>query len=385
MTWTRKIPLVAALVLIGAALLAVTWRQRGREDAGVVRVAGNIEITDADVGFKIAGRVVERRVSEGELVEVGDVVARLDDAELRSELAMREAERDAAAAVLAELEAGSRPQEIAEAEAAWQRARAVLEELQTGSRPQEIEVAQASVARAEAELADAQTNYERVRELHERSMAAEQEFNSAKARYDAAVARRAEAAEQLKLVQEGPRTEQIAQARAAVAEAEQRLALVRQGPRQEEIAQARARLAQAVAAVELARTRLGYATLVAPLNGVVLSHNIEAGEYVAAGTPVVTVGDLDDLWVRVYINETDLGRVKLGQPADVTTDTYPGKVYQGRVTFISSQAEFTPRSVQTQKERVKLVYRVKIDLPNPDRELKPGMPADAAIHVQGAT
>jgi HlyD family secretion protein len=129
----------------------------------------------------------------------------------------------------------------------------------------------------------------------------------------------------------------------------------------------------------VAETRLGYATLVSPLSGVVLSKNVEPGEYVAAGTPVITVGELVNPWLRAYINETDLGRVKVGQRVYVTTDTYPGKRYEGRISFIASQAEFTPKNVQTEKERVKLVYRVKVDIPNPHMELKPGMPADAEI------
>jgi HlyD family secretion protein len=118
-----------------------------------------------------------------------------------------------------------------------------------------------------------------------------------------------------------------------------------------------------------------------PLSGVVLSENIEPGEFVAAGTPVVTVGELANVWLRAYISEPDLGRVKVGQATRVRTDTYPGKFYEGRVSFLSSQAEFTPRNVQTEQERVKLVYRVKIDLPNPQMELKPGMPADAEIQA----
>ena len=132
----------------------------------------------------------------------------------------------------------------------------------------------------------------------------------------------------------------------------------------------------------MAETRLGYATLASPLSGVVLSKNVEPGEFVAAGTPLVTVGDLENVWLRAYINETDLGRVKVGQRVRVTADTYPGKRYEGRVSFIASQAEFTPKNVQTEKERVKLVYRVKVDIRNPNMELKPGMPADAEILLE---
>jgi HlyD family secretion protein len=140
-----------------------------------------------------------------------------------------------------------------------------------------------------------------------------------------------------------------------------------------------ANVKQTDASLALARTRLAYATLSAPISGIVLSKNIEPGEHVVPGTPVVNIADLANVWLRAYISETDLGRVKLGEQVRVTTDTYPGKSYDGRISFISSQAEFTPKSVQTPKERVKLVYRIKVDLQNPSQELKPGMPADAEV------
>ena len=154
--------------------------------------------------------------------------------------------------------------------------------------------------------------------------------------------------------------------------------------REFEIAQAAGAMAEAHlkergAALALAETRLGYAALTSTVAGVVLSKAIEPGEYVFPGTAVVTIGNLEQVWIRAYINETDLGRVKVGQAARVTADTYPGKVYPGTVSFISSEAEFTPKNVQTAKERVKLVYRIKIVVANPDMELKPGMPADAVI------
>jgi HlyD family secretion protein len=167
-----------------------------------------------------------------------------------------------------------------------------------------------------------------------------------------------------------------------VHEAEARLALLAKGPREETIRAARSRLEQAQQAVALTQTRLGYGTLRTPLAGIVLTEGVEAGEYVVPGTPVVTVGNLMNVWLRGYINETDLGRVKIGQSVNIVTDTYPDKVYVGKLSFIASQAEFTPKNVQTTQERVKLVYRIKVDVANPDQELKPGMPADAEIGVQ---
>jgi len=125
--------------------------------------------------------------------------------------------------------------------------------------------------------------------------------------------------------------------------------------------------------------------LQAPMAGVITVRQAELGEVVFPGTPVVTIADLDHIWLRGYVAETDLGRIRWGQQATITTDTYPGKRYRGRITFIASNAEFTPKSVQTFKERVTLVYRIKIEIENPDHELKPGMPADAHIAFSSGT
>lgn len=140
-----------------------------------------------------------------------------------------------------------------------------------------------------------------------------------------------------------------------------------------------AKVEQLKASLDLAQTRLDFTDLASPLDGYILVKSSLAGEVVKPGTPVFTAIDLQNIWVTAYINERDLGRVKLGQHADVVTDTYPGKKYKGTVSFISSQAEFTPKFIQTQEERVKLVYRIKVRVDNSSLELKPGMPADAYI------
>jgi HlyD family secretion protein len=247
---------------------------------------------------------------------------------------------------------------VALRKAAVQAAHAELTELEAGSRPEEIAQAEAVVARAQADVDRLKTDYDRQKGLYSREVVSAREFDVSKSAYEMAEAKVREAREQLTLFKKGPRIERIERARAHLQQTRQALAL--------------------------AETRLGYATLASPLDGVVLSKNIEPGEYVAAGTPVITVGDLNNVWLRAYINETDLGRVKVGQGVRVTTDTYPGKVYEGHISFISSEAEFTPKNVQTEKERVKLVYRVKVDIANPGMELKPGMPADADILLSQA-
>lgn len=326
----KKKVLLAALLLALVAAVVVHFRQEPDEgSAAALRISGNIELTEIQVSFKTAGRVLERLVDEGALVKRGDVVARLEDAELSDALKLAQADEAAAAAALAELEAGSRSEELAQGEAL--------------------------LARAEAEALRAAADYQRSKALFGKEVIPRRELESARALND--------------------------QAGANVRERKQALQLLRKGPRRERIAAARANHEGAAARVSTARERLGYATLLAPISGVVLTKSVEPGEQVAAGTPVVTLGDLNRCWLKGYIAETDLGRVKLGQRVRVTTDGHPGRIFEGRVSFISSQAEFTPKSVQTEKERVKLVYRVKITLSNPGMELKPGMPADAEIEL----
>lgn len=327
----KKKAVIVALLIAGGIFWGVRWvRGLAEVDADVIPVSGNIEVTAAQVSFKIPGRVTQRLVSEGESVTNGQPVALLDKVELEQELAMRQASAQTVQAELAELEAGTRPEEIDQAAAA-------------------LEIAKAEALRVDSEFA-------RQKELFAQKVISPREFEAAEA------------------------ANRIAQEK--VREAEARWTLLRKGPRAETILAARSRLEQAKQAVALAETRLGYAVLQAPLAGIVLAEGIENGEYVVPGTPVVTVGDLDRVWLRAYINETDLGRVRIGQAVQVTADTYPGKKYEGRLSFIASQAEFTPKNVQTTQERVKLVYRIKVDIANPDQELKPGMPADAGIETR---
>lgn len=375
----KKLILLIPVVVIAGVLAYRYVKQRLDYDPNIIRVSGNMEVDDVELSFRIPGWVEQRLVSEGQAVQAGQDIAHLDRTELAQEVELRKRELSAAQSVLAELESGSRPEEIAQAQAAVQQVQARLDELTAGSRPQEVAAAKAAVARAQAETDYSKTDLERMNKLYKTGASTNQEVDISRTAYEVAQARLREAEEQLKLIEEGPRKEQIAQARAAVDQAKEHLALIRKGPRQETIDQARARLQQSEQSLAITQTRLSYATLVSPVSGIVLSENVEAGEYVAAGTPVVTVADLKNIWLRAYINETDLGRVKLGQKVRVTTDTYPDKAYQGRVSFIASEAEFTPKTVQTEKERVKLVYRVKIIVANPNMELKPGMPADGEI------
>lgn len=373
-----KTPIRIVVAVLALGVVALLVAKRETLFAGhALKLSGNIETTEVQVSFQVAGRIEKRIVSEGDQVKAGQEVARLDATELQQAAAQAEAAAKQAQAALAELEAGSRPEEIQQAEAAAAKARALVAELEAGSRPKEIAVAQAAVNAAKADAERLQMDSERAQGLRAADAVAQQEYDHAKALAESAREQQKAAEARLALLQEGPRQEQIDQARAALRQSEATLALVKKGPRAETLDQARARLEQARQVQANARTRLAYAVLASPLAGTVLAQTAESGEFVAAGTPVITVADLGAVWLRVYVPETEIGRVKAGQAVKVSCDTFPGKVYSGTIGFIAAQAEFTPRSVQTPKERVKLVYRVKIDVANPAGELKPGMPADA--------
>lgn len=373
----KLLPLIPLLLIAGF----LAYRGLGGEKItpGAVRVSGNIEVTQVELSFKIPGRMKERPASEGAILKRGDVVALLDDADLAQDLAAQTASLKLAEAALAELKAGTRPEDIARARAAVQQSEAALRDLEAGPRPQEIESARARVDQAQAAAVYARKEHERLKTLVESRIVSQRDYDQARSAWVQAEEAVDVARQSFKLAQAGSRKDQIAQARAALQGARENLRLAVNGPRKETIDQAAAKVEQAQAAVDLSKTRLSYAILTSPLTGSVLSENAEAGEYLAAGTPVVTVAGLEKVYLRAYITETDLGRVKVGQEVKVSTDTYPGKAYTGRISFIASEAEFTPKNVQTQKERVKLVYRVKIILDNPNMELKPGMPADAEI------
>jgi len=292
-----------------------------------LRVTGNIEAHESGVSFKVPGRIVELPVQEGQYVNKGDLLARLDDEDYRQQVSVDEATIRTREAELKLALAGSRKQEIQAAKQSLIDAQSDLELRRAEFRRRhallrEQAVSQEDVDSAETLMKRAEATYQRIKETHDQIV---------------------------------------------------------EGTRKEEIAVRRANLQLAQEHLEMAQVSLSYTILSAPVSGVVLVRQAELGEVVAPGTPVVTIADVGRLWMRGYINETDLGRVRWDQPATVRTDTYPDKEYHGRVSFISSQAEFTPKSVETYKERVTLVYRIKISLDNPNHELKPGMPADAII------
>jgi membrane fusion protein YbhG len=294
------------------------------------KLSGNIEAHESLVGFKVAGRIVQLPVEEGQAVAAGQLLAQLDGGDYRQQVNVDEAN------------VGVRDAQLHLALA--------------GSRSQDIDAAQQSVRDAQADLAEKKKDLARYESLYRKDEIPGQ------------VRDRAQTA--------------VERAQANVDRLQQIYNKLLEGTRKEQIAVDQATLRHAQQALDLSRIRLGYTELIAPMAGVILVREAELGEVMSPGAPVVTLANLDDVWVRVYVPETQLGRVRMGQEVAVGTDTFPGKRYRGRIAFISSEAEFTPKTVQTEQERVTLVYRVKVDVENPNHELKPGMPADVYIPLR---
>jgi HlyD family secretion protein len=299
-------------------------------DLSQLKLSGNIEAHESLVSFKVPGRIIDLPVDEGQTLKAGALIARLDSEDYRQQVAVDEANTTVRHS---QLDLGL-----------------------AGTRAQDIEAARQNILDAQADLEQKKKDFARYDALYQKGEIA------AQIRDQAATA--------------------VERAQAAVERLQQVYNELVEGTRREELAVDRANVHQAVENLAMSHIRLSYTVLRAPFGGVILVRQAELGEVVTAGTPIITLADLDHLWVRVYIPETDLGKVHWGQDVDVRTDTYPGKSYHGQISFISSEAEFTPKSVQTEKERVTLVYRIKVDVENPNYELKPGMPADAYIRVK---
>jgi HlyD family secretion protein len=322
--------LVPVLLLIAVAVAVAAFLTGcGRSDGGL-EMSGTVEATEAELGFTSAGRIEAMNVREGDTVSVGAELARLDRSETQAKREQAQAQADAARATLAQLQRGARPEEVAQARAA--------------------------TAAAQEKLEDAKRDDERTRRLHQDQLASEQEM------------------------QKSQTALQLAGRQYDMARESQRL--VEKGPRREEIDAQRATLAAAEASVRNFDAMLANMIVRAPYAGVVTVRQHEPGEIVQAGAAAVTLLNRNDRWVKVYVPETRIGAVHVGQAANITTDTYKGRTFGGTVSYVAPEAEFTPKTVQTREERVKLVYAVKVRITgDPAGVLKPGMPADVVLEA----
>jgi multidrug resistance efflux pump len=378
---------------------------------GAITASGFIEGEEVIVAAEMAGRIAEMAVERGDSVEAGQVLVRLDDAVLQSQRRQAEAGLAAVQANLARVQAGVRPEEIAAARAALAQAeaqrdgatQAVLDARDVISNPLELdaqidgartsvslseqnaEMTRASLAEMEIRRAAAGTlegDAERVWNLQmQASQAAlaqaQAELDGARAYLNVLLATRTNPLTLEAQLHAAETQYQLAEAQAAVAQAT--LDELEAGPTAEQVAMAEAQVRQAEAAVQLVDAQIAKLTLTAPISGVVATRSAQAGETAAAGLPLVTVANLDEVTLVIYVPEDRVGQVQLGQEVEVRVDSFPERVFVGQVANIAGEAEFTPRNVQTQSERVNLVFAVKVRIPNADGALKPGMPADATI------
>jgi HlyD family secretion protein len=327
--------------LIGALCVAVCGCG-GADATAPLRASGYVEATEVRVAPEVGGRIVELAVDEGDRVEAGALVARLDTADVQLAIRRTEAERDQAVAQLRLLQAGSRPEEIRQAAA-------------------QVETARAEVVAAKSELQSADADLARFEALLERNSGSRKQRDDAATRRDVAAAK-------LRAAEERER---------AAAES---AAKVRAGARSQEISAAQARVSAVDAQIATLQKGVADAELASPVAGVVTSRLVDRGELVAPRTAVVVITDLDRAWANVYVDEPIVPRLKLGQKITLVTDA--GQRLDGSITFISPKAEFTPRNVQTAEERSRLVYRIKVSADNREGILKPGMPVEAEIPRQ---
>ncbi len=324
----KKIVIAGILAVgIGAAVLSKFAPWQAKPDGSKVTASGTVDATEIAAAFRMPGILGKRPVEEGSHVKPGELLAALDDREAAARLQQAESAVQAAQARLRDLEQGFRPQEIAEAKAQADLARASLDNLNEETR------------RSEALFTGGAVSQQRRDKDRTAAAVAGEQHRAAQAR--------------LKLLQSGYRPELVNAARAQLGEAQ--------------------------AAAAAARVAWEDLQVRSTVEGVITRTHAEVGETLGAGRPVVTVTDISRPWVRVYIPENLIGKVRLGAAATVRIDTYPGREFAGRVSYVSSQAEFTPKNVQTQEERVKLVFAVNVLLDNRDGTLKPGMPADVDI------
>lgn len=386
----RKLRLIVVAAIAGSVAIWLIYRNLKHAPSDHIILSGNIELTEINIAFKIPGKLIERTVDEGDCVVKGMLIARIDRDQL-----LRQHERERAGL-------GSNREQLEEALSAvqWQERtlaadidqrradlnayEAQYQQLVNGSRPQEIRDAKAEVDNAQAECDRATSDWKRAQMLYSKDDISALQFDQYRRNFQAAEATLRSAKEREQLVIIGPRQElidaaaaQVRRARASLQVAEANQLELRR--RKQEVSARREEIKRQQAQMEVVESQLEDTVVDSPIDGVVLVKSAEVGEVLAPGSSVVTIGDIDHPWLRGYINEKDLGRVKLGATAKITTDSYPGKIYWGTVSFIASEAEFTPKQIQTLEERVKLVYRIKIDVANPERELKLNMPVDAEI------
>lgn len=315
------------ILLFAISFLVIMSGCENKKPDNEINASGTIEATDITISSKTAGQIKAILVDEGNRVKKDDILLYLDHDLLDIQLR--------------------------QAQASVEQAEAQLRLLQAGARKEDIKLAEEQVQFAQINLDQATADKDRLEKLYETSTITKKQFEDAETKYE--------------------------QAMNQYNSAKQNLNKIKNITRPEEIESAKANLKRNMVSVDLIRKNIEDCTIRSPVDGIVSKKFVESGEYVTPGAAVLKLSDLQKVDLYIYITETELGKIKLGQKADVTIDTYKDKVYNGEVIFISPEAEFTPKSIQTQEERTKLVFAVKISIPNNEFDLKSGMPADAKL------
>ena len=331
----KRIIIIVFIILFLTVGVLVYVGQKNNRQKGLF-YSGTIDTTQAKLSFQVAGRVAKVPVEEGQTVSKNQVIAELDRAEFESRHAQAKANLERAQKSKNQLQ--------------------TTLEISTKTLPTEVARAKANVKSTQDTLKDAEKNYQRFEELFSKGVVTEKERDTIKLQYDIAQSRLAESESVLKLAEGN---------------------LIKIDAIKQDIEVSTAQINAMQASLKQASIQLDYTQLTSPMDGVVTSRNIEPGETVTPGREVITISDLSRVDLKIFVDETEIGKVKPGQKVDVKIDTFPGKTYNGNVSFISPEGEFTPKIIQTKIERVKLVYLVKVSIANPDFELKAGMPADA--------
>ena len=321
--------LAVSFVVLLIMLVITGCGSQNNNGGGQIELSGTVEAREVDLAFQVGGRITQLDADEGRWVEQGDVIAALDPTDLQLALQQTTATANAA--------------------------RANLDALKAGTRMQELRVAEADLQKAQSQLNFAKAEVKRVSFLVPKKLASEEQLEQSQLQYEVALA--------------------------GVEQAKQHLSLLREGPREEDIQRAEQEFIARTEASEISKQQLAYARLVSPVTGMITVRLTEAGEVVAPGQSIARVAQIEKPWIRAYINETQLGRVRVGQPAQIKIDGVPEKTLSGKLTFISPVAEFTPKTVETRELRVDLVYRIKVEAENPEGILKIGMPADVILET----
>ena len=376
MVWKTTLAVIVVL-LIAAGGVAYWWFLQQSGDNLVL--PGTVEVQEVRLSSKIAGRVKKVFVDDGATVKEGDPLVELDIPELRAQRMQIAAQLDAAKAAAAKAERGPLDEEYQASRAAVAAAEARWKKMDKGNRDKEIEQVEKNVDAWKVDLSNARRDLERISGLVQTRSATKKELDDAQARYDRLQATVNEATARLDLMREGFRDEDKAEALAELNRAKANDALLHTGTRDEDKAAARARVDELTARLSELDTNIAEAVVKAPESAIVELVSVRPGDTTTPNQPVVRILRASDLWIKAFVPETELGRVRLNQEVAVTMDTYPERQFKGRVTYISSTAEFTPRNVQSVDERRHQVFAIKIRVEDPQGIFKSGMAAD--VHL----